>query len=80
MDDPEPDLDALAAFLAAGIALIVDLVTAGLILRLSRESMNIRAAFLHNVADALGSVAVISLLVHFAVLFNTTWFAKFFGG
>jgi light-harvesting protein B-800-850 alpha chain len=28
----------------------------------------------------LGSVAVISLLVHFAVLFNTTWFAKFFGG
>jgi cobalt-zinc-cadmium efflux system protein len=45
--------------IVAGIALIVDLVTAGLILRLSRDSMNIRAAFLHNVADALGSVAVI---------------------
>lgn len=28
----------------------------------------------------LGSVALISLLVHFAVLSNTTWFAKFFGG
>ena len=43
----------------AGIALVVDTVTALLIFRLSKDSMNIRAAFLHNVADALGSVAVI---------------------
>jgi light-harvesting protein B-800-850 alpha chain len=28
----------------------------------------------------LGAVAVISFTVHFAVLSNTTWFAKFFGG
>jgi cobalt-zinc-cadmium efflux system protein len=45
--------------IVAGVALVVDLVTAGLIMRLSRDSMNIRAAFLHNVADAMGSVAVI---------------------
>lgn len=43
----------------AGVALVIDTVTALLVFRLSRDSMNIRAAFLHNVADALGSVAVI---------------------
>ncbi len=40
-------------------ALVVDAVTAFLTWRLSKESANIRAAFLHNLADALGSVAVI---------------------
>ena len=43
----------------AGIALVIDVITALLTYRLSKSSMNIRAAFLHNVADALGSVAVI---------------------
>lgn len=28
----------------------------------------------------LGSVAVTSLIVHYAVLSNSTWFAAFFGG
>lgn len=42
----------------AGVALIVDLVTAALTYRLSKHSMNIRAAFLHNIADALSSVGV----------------------
>lgn len=45
--------------IVAGIALAVDLVTAALTFALSKESMNIRAAFLHNLADALGSVGVI---------------------
>jgi cobalt-zinc-cadmium efflux system protein len=43
----------------SAFALVVDAVTAWLTYRLSKESVNIRAAFLHNVADALGSVAVI---------------------
>ncbi|MEQ9641425.1 MAG: cation diffusion facilitator family transporter [Alphaproteobacteria bacterium] len=43
----------------AGVALVVDVITAALTFVLSKSSMNIRAAFLHNVADALGSVAVI---------------------
>ncbi|MCX7567180.1 cation diffusion facilitator family transporter [Sulfitobacter sp. F26169L] len=43
----------------AGVALAVDLGTAALTYRMSKTSMNIRAAFLHNLADALGSVAVI---------------------
>lgn len=45
--------------IVAGIALVVDIVTAMLTYTMSKESVNIRAAFLHNVADALGSIAVI---------------------
>ncbi len=43
----------------AGVALVVDAVTALLTYSMSKTSVNIRAAFLHNVADALGSIAVI---------------------
>lgn len=43
----------------AGIALVIDTVTAALIFKLSKDSMNMRAAFVHNLADALGSIAVI---------------------
>lgn len=45
--------------IVAAIALVVDVATAVLTYALSKGSMNIRAAFLHNVADALGSVGVI---------------------
>ncbi len=55
---PEPVAGWLIVIIA-GIALTVDLLTAALTYALSRRSMNIRAAFLHNVADALGSVGVI---------------------
>jgi len=44
----------------AGIALIIDVATAILTyLSGSKDSMNIRAAFIHNISDALASVAVI---------------------
>ncbi|MEQ9041581.1 MAG: cation diffusion facilitator family transporter [Silicimonas sp.] len=56
--DP-PGVDGWIVIWVAGFALIVDTVTVALTYRLSRNSLNIRAAFLHNVADALGSVAVI---------------------
>lgn len=52
-------VDGWMVVIIAGIALVVDLITALLTYSLSKQSMNIRAAFLHNVADALGSVAVI---------------------
>jgi cobalt-zinc-cadmium efflux system protein len=45
----------------AAVALVVDAATALLTWRLSKESLNIRAAFVHNLADALGSVAVIAV-------------------
>ncbi len=56
--DPQ-GVDGWLVVIIAGIALLVDLITAALTYSLSKESVNIRAAFLHNVADALGSVAVI---------------------
>jgi cobalt-zinc-cadmium efflux system protein len=52
-------VDGWFVVLIAVFAVVVDAVTALLTYALSKESMNIRAAFLHNVADALGSVAVI---------------------
>src|SRR5690606_1650918 len=43
----------------AAFALIIDLGTAALVYRLSKDSVNIRAAFMHNLADAAVSVAVV---------------------
>ena len=44
----------------AGIALVIDIVTAVLTyMSGAKDSMNLRAAFIHNVSDALASVAVI---------------------
>lgn len=56
--DPPQVAGGLVMGLAA-FALIVDLATAALVWRASRDSANIRAAFLHNLADAAVSVAVI---------------------
>ncbi len=56
--DP-PGVEGWIVVVVAVVALAVDTVTALLTWRLSKESVNIRAAFLHNVSDALGSVAVI---------------------
>lgn len=56
--EPQP-IEGWTVVIVAGIALVVDVVTAFLTYTLSKGSMNIRAAFLHNVADALGSVGVI---------------------
>ena len=55
----EPQIvDGWLVVIIAGIALIIDAVTAALTYTLSKSSVNMRAAFLHNVADALGSIAV----------------------
>ena len=45
--------------IVASIALVIDVITALLTYRMSKNSMNIRAAFLHNVSDALASLGVI---------------------
>lgn len=56
--DP-PEVAGGIVMILATLALIIDLATAVLTWRLSRESTNIRAAFLHNLADAGSSVAVL---------------------
>lgn len=55
---PEP-IAGWIIVIVAGIALVVDIFTALLTYSQSKNSMNIRAAFLHNVTDALASVGVI---------------------
>jgi cobalt-zinc-cadmium efflux system protein len=56
--NPEPITGWIVVIIACA-ALIVDVITAALTYALAKNSLNIRAAFLHNVADALSSVAVI---------------------
>ncbi|MGI3169527.1 cation diffusion facilitator family transporter [Pseudooceanicola sp. C21-150M6] len=55
---PQP-VEGWTVVIVAAIALVIDTITALLTMRMAKDSVNIRAAFLHNVADALGSVAVI---------------------
>ncbi len=55
---PEPVRGDIVLWVAS-FAFLIDLGTVLLTARLARESVNVRAAFLHNLADMLGSVAVI---------------------
>ncbi|WP_397542002.1 cation diffusion facilitator family transporter [Roseovarius salis] len=55
---PQP-VDGWLIVVVAAVALAVDAITAMLTHAMSKSSVNIRAAFLHNLADALGSLAVI---------------------
>jgi len=58
--------------LVAGIALIIDVFTAMITHRISKNNMNMRAAFLHNLSDALSSVSVIIAGV-LIILFEWYW-------
>jgi len=69
--NPEPINGWMVVWIAA-LALVVDLVTAALTYSMSKDSMNIRAAFLHNIADALGSVAVI-VAGSLVIVYGWTW-------
>ncbi|WP_372364770.1 cation diffusion facilitator family transporter [Candidatus Uabimicrobium sp. HlEnr_7] len=53
------EIEGWTVVIVAGIALAVDIITAILTYTMSKNSMNIKAAFLHNVSDALASVGVI---------------------
>ncbi len=52
-------IDGWTVVVVAGVALVIDVFTAILTYSMSKHSMNIRAAFLHNVSDALASAGVI---------------------
>ncbi|CUX68352.1 cation transporter (plasmid) [Agrobacterium tumefaciens] len=68
---PEP-IEGWTVVIIASIALVIDVVTAMLTYALSKTSMNIRAAFLHNVSDALGSVGVI-IAGTLVLIYGWTW-------
>ena len=58
MIDP-PEVRGWTVVILGGIALIIDALTAGLTYSMQKGSVNMRALFLHNLSDALASVAVI---------------------
>ena len=58
MIDP-PEVIGWTVVILGGIALVVDTLTAMLTYSMQKGSVNIRALFLHNLSDALASVAVI---------------------
>ena len=56
--DPQP-IQGQWVMVASGVALVVDLATAGFLWSMSKGNMNMRAAFVHNLTDAAASVAVL---------------------
>tara|TARA_B100000780_G_scaffold254665_1_gene202931 strand:+ start:1953 stop:2807 length:855 start_codon:yes stop_codon:yes gene_type:complete len=68
---PEPIAGWIVIWVA-GLALAVDLLTAFLTYAQSKDSMNMRAAFLHNMTDALASVGVI-LAGTLILLYDWVW-------
>ena len=57
--DP-PEVQGWTVVILGGVALVVDALTAALTWSMQKGSVNIRALFLHNLSDALASVAVIA--------------------
>jgi len=53
------EIEGWIVVIVASVALVIDVATAMLTYSMSKNSLNIRAAFLHNVSDALASVGVI---------------------
>lgn len=67
-----PEVQGWTVVILGGVALVVDTLTAWLTYSMQKGSVNIRALFLHNLSDALASVAVIvsgSLII----LYDMTW-------
>lgn len=67
-----PEVDGWIVVIVAGVALAVDVATAVLTYAMSKSSINIKAAFLHNLADALASVVVI-ITGTLIILFDWYW-------
>lgn len=57
--DP-PEIAGWTVVILGGVALVVDTLTALLTGSLQKDSVNIRALFLHNLSDALASVGVVA--------------------
>ena len=69
--DPQP-VDGLIVIGVAMVAVIIDLATAWLTHKGAKDNINMRAAFIHNISDALASVVVIIAGV-FILLYDVYW-------
>jgi cobalt-zinc-cadmium efflux system protein len=56
--EPQPIMGWIIVLVAA-VALIIDMITALITFKMSKNSMNMQAAFLHNLSDGLASIGVI---------------------
>jgi len=67
-----PDVQGWTIVIIAMFALAIDALTAALTYAMQKNSVNIRALFLHNLSDALASIAVIvgGVLI---ILFDARW-------
>ena len=54
-----PEIEGWTIVIIGGVALVIDALTAVLTWSMQKESVNIRALFLHNLSDAFASIAVI---------------------
>jgi cation diffusion facilitator family transporter len=71
MIDP-PEVQGWTVVILGSVALVVDTLTALLTYSMQKGSVNIRALFLHNLSDALASVAVI-IGGSFILLYDMRW-------
>ena len=71
MIDP-PEVMGWTVVILGGIALVIDTLTAMLTYSMQKGSVNIRALFLHNLSDALASVAVI-VAGSLIILYDMRW-------
>jgi len=71
MIDP-PEVQGWTVVIIGGVALAVDTLTALLTYSMQKGSVNIRALFLHNLSDALASVAVI-VAGSLIILYDMWW-------
>lgn len=69
--DP-PAVQGWTVVILGGIALVVDTLTAWLTYSMQKGSVNIRALFLHNLSDALASVAVV-VAGSLIILYDMHW-------
>jgi cobalt-zinc-cadmium efflux system protein len=68
-----PEVEGGGLLVVAVLGLIVNVVCAVLLARARGESLNMRGAYLHMVADAAGSVGVISAAIA-VIFFDANWF------
>jgi cobalt-zinc-cadmium efflux system protein len=65
-----PEVDSLPMLAVACVGLAVNLMGAGLLMKASRESLNVRGAFLELASDLLGSIGAIMAGI---VIYTTGW-------
>ena len=70
--EPREIIDGWTVIIIAAIAFVIDIATAFLTITVPEKNFNIKAAFLHNVSDALASLGVI-LAGILIILYGWNW-------